>query len=131
MNCARIIYIHWRITEISSTLVHTSKYGPVPITDAPRLIHRPITHTTHALRRNKNLCVICAWFMRFRCVTGPLHNDVLEELRFCFEWRINTLFSVFRLNTRSTVRQCIPHQKSWKNQSGLTLISWNCKTGCW
>jgi len=45
---------------------------PLTITDRPRSIHRRITHTTHAPRRNENWYVICAWFMRFRCVTGPL-----------------------------------------------------------
>ena len=34
-------------------------------------IHRRISHTTHAPRRNKNMCVMRARFMRFRCVTGP------------------------------------------------------------
>jgi hypothetical protein len=44
---------------------------PLTITDSPRSFHRRITHTTNAPRRNENLCVIRAWFMRFRCVTGP------------------------------------------------------------
>jgi hypothetical protein len=46
---------------------------PLTITDSPRSFHRRITHTTHAPRRNENMCVIRAWFMRFRCVTGPLN----------------------------------------------------------
>jgi len=44
---------------------------PLTITDGPRSTHRRITQTKHAPRRNKNVCVIRATFMRFRCVTGP------------------------------------------------------------
>jgi hypothetical protein len=80
MNYAhRRTVVRWKNFEPFKTQNHAQAAfdaHPLTITDSPRSFHWRITHTTHAPRRNENLCVIRAWFMRFRCVTGPLGGNV-------------------------------------------------------
>jgi hypothetical protein len=91
-------YAHWRTVvrrenfEPFKTQNHAQtafNAHPLTITDSPRSFHRRITHTTHAPRRNENLCIIRAWFMRFRCVSGPLHMFLTFLTRNKI-WNINT-----------------------------------------
>jgi len=58
-----------RQTRVPSIVTHTWRinYARWLMNNA----HRRITHTMHNPRRNKNMCVILAWFMRFCCETGP------------------------------------------------------------
>jgi len=88
---------HWRPTRVPRKVTHTRRmnnahrrtvvrrkyfepfktqnHAQLTINDGPRSIHRQITHTTRAPCRNETICVIRAWFMRFRYVTGPSEKE--------------------------------------------------------
>ena len=89
---------------------------PLTINDGPRSIHLRITRTTHAPRRNENMCVIRAWFMRFCCVTGPLYFDnsqlFLTYNRLVFNKYINNIVGqnnvlTMALSLRMLKRLCL------------------------
>jgi hypothetical protein len=53
---------------------------PLTITDNLRSFHRRITHTTHAPRRNENLCVICVRLIS-RC-DWPFSNRFIDIYKY-------------------------------------------------